>query len=79
MATIYQLMVEDKQINDLYYNEDDAIDNATEIAIDSLCQEDLQIVEIWEAEEAEGLDADLLDWRLLTIVLPMNRQYPVRG
>jgi hypothetical protein len=67
MAKIYQLMVDDKQINNLYYTEDDAIENATQIARDSLDLETMQVVEVWEAEEIEDIPVDCLEWTLRTI------------
>lgn len=66
MEKIYQLMIEGDQICDLYYNENDAIENAKQIAIDTGMP-----VSIWEAEEIEGVPVDTLDWTTLTtFVLP---------
>ena len=62
MAKIYQLMIGRKQINDLYYDEDDARENAMQIAIDTG-----DPVEIWAAEEHAVIPVDLLNWRLIRI------------
>ena len=63
MAKIYQLMIDDEQIRDLYYNESDAIENATQIAIDAK-----QTVAIWVAEEVEGVPVDALEWSISRVV-----------
>ena len=63
MARIYQLMIDERQIGDIYYNEHDAIDNAEYLARDLN-----ETVAIWEAEEVEGLDAELLDWAISMVV-----------
>jgi hypothetical protein len=63
MAKIYQLMIDDEQIRDLYYNESDAIENATQIAID-----EKQTVAIWVAEEVEGVPVDALEWSISRVV-----------
>jgi hypothetical protein len=63
MAKIYQLMIDDEQIRDLYYNESDAIENATQIAID-----EKQTVAIWAAEEVEGVPVDALEWSISRVV-----------
>lgn len=57
MATVYQLMIGEKQIGDVYHNEDDAARSAMRIAIDSG-----GVVEVWEAEEIEGTPYDELEW-----------------
>lgn len=59
MAKIYQLMIDNEQINDVYYDENDARDNAVQIILDTG-----MIVEIWEAEEVEDIPLDLLEWTL---------------
>jgi hypothetical protein len=67
MATVYQLMIGKKQIGDLYYNEDDAINGAMQIAIDSGCG-----VVIREAEEIEDTPYDELEWNTLRVVFGMR-------
>ena len=59
MNKLYQLMIGKKEINDLYYNEDDARENAMQAAIDTGLP-----VTIWVAEEVEGVPVDELEWRL---------------
>ena len=56
-------MIEDEQIRDLYYNESDAIENATQIVIDGK-----QTVAIWVAEEVEGVPVDALEWSISRVV-----------
>ncbi len=68
MTKIYQLMIGKKQINDLYYNEDDARENAKQIAIDTG-----KTIVIWVAEEIEGLELCQLEWSLNRIVGPCTR------
>lgn len=67
MTAIYKLMIEKKQINDVYYNEDDAINSAMQNAIDSECG-----VVIWEAEEIEDTPYDELEWNILKVVFGMR-------
>ena len=63
MAKIYQLMIGNNQINDLYYDRDDATENAKQLTLDTGMP-----VAIWEAEEIEGVSVDVLDWTTLTTV-----------
>lgn len=63
MSTIYQLMIDDRQIKDLYYNADDATGNAMQIAKDRK-----ESVVIWEAEEIEGIPVDALVWTIYGVV-----------
>lgn len=60
---IYQLMIDDNQIGDVYYNENDAVDNAMQIAIDSK-----EIVTVREAEEIDGVPYDVLEWTISRVV-----------
>lgn len=63
MTKIYQLMIENEQINDVYYNEDDARANATQI------HSDLGMtVTIWEAEEIADAPYDVLEWTTLITI-----------
>ena len=57
MATIYQLMIDDKEIGELYYNEGDAINDATQLSI-----EREEHVEVWGAEEIADIPVDCLEW-----------------
>ena len=63
MAKIYQLMIGITQIYDLYYDRDDAMENAKQLSLDTG-----MLVSIWEAEEIEGVSVDVLDWTILTTV-----------
>lgn len=61
MTTIYQLMKNNKQINDIYYNWGDAISNAMQIVTDSRIGI-WERVEIWAAEEIDDIPVDCLEW-----------------
>ena len=61
MTKIYQLMLGRKQVNDLYYDRDDAIENAKQ-----LVRETGIPVSVWVAEDIEGVDE--LDWTTLTTI-----------
>ena len=63
MTKIYQLMIGRTQINDLYYDRDDAVENAKQLTLDTGMP-----VSIWEAEEIEGVSVDVLDWTTLTTI-----------
>ena len=63
MTKIYQLMIGKNQINDLYYDRDDAVENAMQLTLDTGMP-----VSIWEAEEIEGVSVDVLDWTTLATV-----------
>lgn len=63
MATIYQLIIDDNQIGDVYYNENDAFKNAIQLAIDTE-----ESVAVWEAEEIDGVPYDVLEWSLNKVV-----------
>ena len=63
MTKIYQLMIGRNQINDLYYDRDDAAENAKQLSLDTGMP-----VSIWVAEEIEGVSVDVLDWTILTTV-----------
>ena len=63
MAKLYKLMIEKSQINDIYYDRDDAIDNAKQLVRDKGMP-----VTVWVAEDIEGVPADELDWTILTTV-----------
>ena len=63
MTKIYQLMIEKSQINDLYYDRDDAIDNAKQLVRDTGSS-----VSVWVAEDIEGVSVDELDWTTLTTI-----------
>lgn len=60
MEKIYKLMIDNEQVNDVYYNENDARDNAVQIILDTG-----MIVEIWEAEEIEDVPYDALEWSII--------------
>ena len=64
MAKIYQLMIGRSQINDLYYDRDDAIESARQHVRDTGTP-----VSVWVAEDIEGVTVDVLDWTMLTTVL----------
>ena len=64
MTKIYQLMIGRRQVNDLYYDRDDAIENAKQLVRDTGMP-----VSVWVAENIEGVPADELDWTRLTTVL----------
>ena len=61
MTKIYQLMIGRRQVNDLYYDRDDAIDNAKQLVRDTGLP-----VSVWVAEDTEGVDE--LDWTTLTTI-----------
>ena len=61
MTKLYQLMIGRKQVNDLYYDRDDAIENAKQLVRDIGLP-----VSVWVAEDIEGVDE--LDWTTLTTV-----------
>ena len=63
MTKIYQLMIEKSQINDLYYDRDDAIENAKQLVRDKGMP-----VTVWVAEDIEGVSVDMLDWTILTTI-----------
>ena len=63
MATIYQLMIDDKQIGELYYNEGDVINDATQLSI-----EREEHVEVWGAEEIEDIPVDCLEWTKVWVI-----------
>ena len=64
MTKIYQLMIGRRQVNDLYYDRDDAIDNAKQLVRDTGLP-----VSVWVAEDTEGVSVDVLDWTILTTIL----------
>lgn len=57
MVRIYKLIVEGKQIGDIYYNWDEVLFNARWLFI-----EFLNDVEIWGAEEHDVIPHDMLEW-----------------
>lgn len=62
MAKIYHLLIGkghmgDGQINDVYRDRDDAIENARQLVRDTGMR-----VTVWEAEEIEGMPVDIRDW-----------------
>ena len=63
MTKLYQLMIEKSQINDLYYDRDDAIENAKQLVRDKGMS-----VTVWVAEDIEGVSVDVLDWTILTTI-----------
>ena len=63
MTKMYQLMIGKNQINDPYYDRDDAIDNAKQLVRDKGMP-----VTVWVAEDIEGVSVDELDWTILTTV-----------
>ena len=63
MTKIYQLMIGMSQIGDVYYDRDDAIENAKQIARDTGMR-----VSVWEAEDIEDVPVDELDWTILTTI-----------
>ena len=63
MTKLYQLMIETNQINGLYYDRDDAIDNAKQLVRDKGMP-----VTVWVAEDIEGVSVDMLDWTILTTI-----------
>ena len=62
MTKIYQLMIGRRQVKDLYYARDDAIDNAKQLVRDTGIS-----VSVWVAEDIEGVDE--LDWTTLTTII----------
>ena len=60
MTKLYQLMIGRRQVNDLYYDRDDAIENAKQLVRDKGMP-----VTVWVAEDIEGVSADELDWTIL--------------
>ena len=64
MAKLYQLMIGRSQINDLYYDRDDATESAKQLVRDTGTP-----VSVWVAEDIEGVSVDVLDWTILTTVL----------
>ena len=63
MTKLYQLMIEKSQINDLYYDRDDAIENAKQLVRDKGMP-----ITVWVAEDIEGVSVDVLDWTILTTI-----------
>ena len=63
MTKMYQLMIEKSQINDPYYDRDDAIENAKQLVRDKGMP-----VTVWVAEDIEGVSVDELDWTTLTTI-----------
>ena len=63
MTKIYQLMIGRNQINDLYYDRDDAIENAKQLNLDTG-----MTISVWVAEDIEGVSVDVLDWTTLTTI-----------
>ena len=63
MTKLYQLMIGGRQVNDLYYDRDDAIENAKQLVRDTG-----KPVSVWVAEDVEGVPVDELDWTTLTTV-----------
>ena len=63
MTKIYQLMIGKNQINDLYYDGDDATENAMQLTLDTGMPVSIRV-----AEEIEGVSADVLDWTTLVTV-----------
>ena len=61
MTKLYQLMIGRRQVNDLYYDRDDAIENAKQLVRDTGLP-----VSVWVAEDIEGVDE--LDWTTLTTI-----------
>ena len=61
MTKLYQLMIEKSQINDPYYDRDDAIENAKQLVRDTGIP-----VSVWVSEDIEGVDE--LDWTILTTI-----------
>ena len=64
MAKLYQLMIGRDQINDPYYDRDDATENAKQLVRDKGMP-----VSVWVAEDIEGVSVDVLDWTILTTIL----------
>ena len=63
MTKIYQLMIEKSQINNLYYDRDDAIENAKQLVRDKGMP-----VTVWVAEDIDGVPVDELDWTTQTTI-----------
>lgn len=63
MTKKYQLMIGRRQVNDLYYDVDDAIANAKQLVGDTGIP-----VSVWVAEDIEGVPVDELDWTTLTTI-----------
>ena len=59
MTKLYQLMIGRRQVNGLYYDRDDAIDNAKQLFRDKG-----RTVTVWVAEDIEGVPVDELDWTI---------------
>ena len=72
MTKMYQLMIEKNQINDLYYNMADAIDNAKQLVRDTRTP-----VSVWVAEEIEGVSVDMLDWTVYQSICWVGRHEPL--
>ena len=72
MTKMYQLMIGRKQVNDLYYDRDDAIDNAKQLVRDTGLP-----VSVWVAEDTEGVDE--LDWTMLTTISYIKRRKRMAG
>ena len=62
MAVIYQLMIDGTQIGDVYHNENDAVDNAIQTAIDLK-----KSVAIGKAEENVGIPYNALEWSIVRV------------
>lgn len=62
MAKIYQLMIGNEQVNDVYYDEIDARANAVQIHLDRG-----MTVTVWEAEEIEDVPYDALKWTIIGV------------
>ena len=63
MAKLYQLMIEKSQINDLYYDRNDAIEIAKQLVRDKGMP-----ITVWVAEDIEGVPVDELDWTILITI-----------
>lgn len=59
MSKIYKLMINNEQINDVYYYACDAIAEAAEVVVDTS-----EPVEIWVAEDIKDVPLDKLKWYL---------------
>ena len=67
MTKLYQLVIGRRQINDPYYDRDDAIKNAKQLVRGTGLP-----VSVWGAEDIEGVDE--LDWTTLTTISYVRKE-----
>lgn len=64
MAEIYQMMVDKKDVGELYYDFDDVMRDAAYASSDDGAYNG-KIVHVFYATERDGVPVDCLDWDLL--------------